>query len=153
VGKPAPPLDGTHWLGLKPPPLSQLRGRPVILFFWAHWCPDCKKEAPLLAQLLSAHASQGLALIGPTQHYGYVAQGAEAKPARETAYIDSIRKQFYSALAAMPAPVSEENFAAYGASTSPTLVFIDRQGIVRVYHPGAMSSAELEAGLKAILGG
>jgi thiol-disulfide isomerase/thioredoxin len=152
-GKPAPVLEVNHWLGPKPPALSQLRGKPVILFFWAHWCPDCKKEAPILARLASDYAARGLVLIGPTQHYGYVAGGEEAPPDRETSYIQSVRQKFYSMLAAMPVPVSEENFGAYGASTSPTLVFIDRKGIVRTYHPGAMSYEELVAGVQKILGG
>jgi thiol-disulfide isomerase/thioredoxin len=150
-GKPAPALDVSHWLGPKPTPLGQLRGRPVILFFWAHWCPDCKREAPLLARIASSYASQGLIVMGPTQHYGYVAGGADATREQETAYIESVRKEFYSALARMPAPLSEENFNNYGASTSPTLVFVDRKGVVRVYHPGAMSYEELVTGVRAIL--
>src|SRR5437899_4317085 len=36
-GKPAPALDVKSWLGPKPPPLSELRGKAVVLFFWAHW--------------------------------------------------------------------------------------------------------------------
>ena len=151
-GKPAPALDERRWLGPKPPSLAQLRGKAVILFFWAHWCPDCKKEGPLLARLLSEYGSRGLVLIGPTQHYGYVAGGVEAAPEQETAYMDAVRKQFYSELASMPAPVSEENFAAYGSSTSPTLVFIDRNGIVRLFHPGGMTYPELVGAVHAILG-
>jgi thiol-disulfide isomerase/thioredoxin len=151
-GKAAPPLDVSHWLGPKPATLEGLRGRPVILFFWAHWCPDCKKEAPLMARIASSYAARGLIVMGPTQHYGYVAGGADATRDQETAYIDSVRKKFYSALAQMPAPVSEENFNNYGASTSPTLVFIDRKGIVKLYHPGAMSYQELVTGVRAILG-
>jgi thiol-disulfide isomerase/thioredoxin len=150
-GKPAPALDVSHWLGAKPSPLDQLRGKPVVLFFWAHWCSDCKRVAPDLARLASTFAAQGLQVIGPTQHYGYVAGGADAPPKTETAYIESIRRQFYADLAAVPVPVSEENFRNYGASTTPTLVFVDRKGIVRQYHPGAMSYAELATGVKAIL--
>jgi thiol-disulfide isomerase/thioredoxin len=150
-GKPAPAIEVGHWIGPKPAPLEQLRGKPVILFFWAHWCSDCKHEAPLLARIASEYAAQGLVVIGPTQHYGYVAGGVEANREQETAYIDSVRKQFYAGLARMPAPVSEANFTRYGASTSPTLVFVDRKGVVKVYHPGAMSYAELMAGVRAIL--
>jgi thiol-disulfide isomerase/thioredoxin len=152
-GKPAPLLDVRHWLGPKPEPLDLLRGHPLVLFFWAHWCSDCKQQAPDLASIASQYASKGLLVIGPTQHYGYVEGGLDAPPQQETAYIDSIRKEFYSMLAAMPVPLSEENFRNYGASSTPTLVFVDRKGIVRLYHPGAMSSAELAAGIKLILGG
>jgi thioredoxin-related protein len=40
-------------------------------------------------------------------------------------------------------PLSEENFKAWGASTTPTLVLIDRTGVVRLYHPGRISYEEL----------
>src|SRR4029077_7694773 len=67
-GKPAPALDVREWLGPKPVPLDPLRGKPLILFFWAHWCSDCKRVAPDLAQLAGEHAAHGLLVIGPTQH-------------------------------------------------------------------------------------
>ena len=46
--------------------------------------------------------------------------------------------------------MSEENFKNYGASTTPTLVLIDRRGIVRVFHPGIMTLEELRAALNRI---
>jgi len=51
----------------------------------------------------------------------------------------------------MPAPVSGAIFARYGVSTTPTLVLIDRAGIVRLYHPGAMKQDELEARIQPLL--
>jgi thiol-disulfide isomerase/thioredoxin len=151
-GKPAPALDVSHWLGPQPAPLSQLRGKTLLLFFWAHWCSDCKNLLPDLVRLASEFGPKGLRIIGPTQHYGYVGGGVEATPQQETAYIESVRKQFYSALPDMPAPLSEENFKNYGSSSSPTLVLVDRKGIVRLYHPGAMSYRDLAAGVQSILG-
>jgi hypothetical protein len=89
-------------------------------------------------------------LIGPTQRYGYVAGGLEAPPEKETQYIESIRKQYYAPVADMPSPLSEANFVRYGSSSSPTLVFIDRKGIVRLYHPGSMTYAELVSAAELI---
>jgi thiol-disulfide isomerase/thioredoxin len=149
--KPAPPLDVRSWLGPKPVPIDRLRGKPLVLFFWAHWCSDCKRVAPDLARVASEYASKGLLVIGPTQHYGYVAGGQDASPRQETSYIDSVRKEFYAALVGMPVPLSEDNFRNYGASTTPTLVFVDRKGIVRLYHPGAMTYSEMAAEVKMIL--
>ena len=149
-GKLAPALEEREFLGAKPTPLLALRGKPVLLFFWAHWCPDCKQEEHILAQIEREYGPKGLVMIAPTQRYGYVANGDEAGPADELKYIEKIRHQFYADLLSLPAPVSEANFRNYGASTTPTLVLIDRQGIVRVYHPGAMTLEELRAALNRV---
>jgi len=149
-GRPAPALEESQYLGAKPTPLVALRGKPVLLFFWAHWCPDCKQEEHILAALTREYSAKGLVLIAPTQHYGYVANGEEAGPAEELKYIEQIRHQYYADLLSVPAPLSEANFRNYGASTTPTLVLIDRQGIVRLYHPGAMTLDELRAALNKV---
>ena len=149
-GKPAPALQATEFLGAKPAPLARLRGKPVMLFFWAHWCPDCKADEPLIAQLRSEYASKGLVVVGPTQRYGYVARGEEAPPAQELKYIEEVRQQYYKDLLDMPVPVSEENFKLYGASTTPTFVFIDTKGIVRQYHPGKMTLEEMRAAVNRL---
>jgi thiol-disulfide isomerase/thioredoxin len=150
-GKPAPQLDVAQWLGPKPAPLGQLKGHPVLLFFWAHWCGDCKAEVPELARLVAQYQSQGLVLIGPTQHYGYAAGGDDASREDETRYIDTVRSQYYSALPGMSVPLSEENFQRFGASTTPTLVVVDRAGIVRLYHPGAMPYSQLASKLAEVV--
>jgi len=151
-GKPAPPIEFADWLGPRPQPLAALRGHPVLLFFWAHWCPDCKAEAPILASLLKTYGPQGLVVEGPTRYYGSVAGGEEAPPSVEKPYIDQVRRQFYGMLPQMAAPISAPAFLAYGASTTPTLVLLDRAGVVRYYHPGAASEAELSAWIQKVVG-
>jgi thiol-disulfide isomerase/thioredoxin len=141
-GKPAPAIDMRQFIGAKPPTLAALKGKPVVLFFWAHWCPDCKRQGPILARLEREFASKGLVVLGPTQHYGYVADGADAAPAVETPYIAKVQKQFYADLK-MTVPLSQDNFKNWGCSTTPTLALIDRQGIVRLYHPGDLSYEQL----------
>ena len=149
-GKTAPALDEREYLGAKPVPLTALKGEPVLLFFWAHWCGDCKEEGPILAQIEKEYTGKRLVVVAPTQRYGYVARGEEAGPADELKYIDEVRHKFYADLLNVPAPISEENFKNYGASTTPTLVLIDRQGIVRMYHPGRMTLEEIRAALNKL---
>jgi thiol-disulfide isomerase/thioredoxin len=149
-GKAAPVLDQREYLGAKPVPLTSLKGEPVLLFFWAHWCGDCKQEGPILAQIEKEYAGKRLVVVAPTQRYGYVARGEEAGPAEELKYIDDIRHKFYADLLNVPAPISDENFKNYGASTTPTLVLIDRKGIVRMYHPGTMTLEEIRAALNKL---
>ena len=150
-GRPAPPLVETQYIGPKPPSLSALRGRPVLLFFWAHWCADCKHEEPIISRLESEYGPKGLAILGPTQRYGYAAYGEPANPQAELQYIDSVRRQYYADLSAMPVPVSKLNFDRYGASTTPTLVLINRRGIVAMYHPGVLSYEELRAEIEKLI--
>jgi cytochrome c biogenesis protein CcmG/thiol:disulfide interchange protein DsbE len=151
VGKPAPALEEKEWFGPKPPTLASLRGSPVLLFFWAHWCSDCKAEVAILAELRRTFAPQGLKVIGPTRLYGYVAGGEDAPVEKEKGYVEEVRQKNYVALADMPAPLSAANFITYGASTTPTLVLIDRAGVVRYYHPGAASEAELTEQIRGVL--
>lgn len=150
-GKPAPPLVESQYLGPKPLPLSTLRGRPILLFFWAHWCMDCKHEEPIISRLANEFGPKGLVLLGPTQRYGYAAQGEPASPQAELQYIDGVRRQYYSDLSAMPVPVSKLNFDRYGASTTPTLVLINRRGTVAMYHPGVLSYDELRAEIEKVM--
>jgi thiol-disulfide isomerase/thioredoxin len=144
-GKPAPALQMTQWLGPKPPVPASIKGKPVLLFMWAHWCGDCKAEVPIVARVRQEYAAKGLVVIGPTQHYGYAEKGRDVGREEELRYIEQIRQRFYAPLIDMPVPVSEENFRVYGVSTSPTLVLIDRRGVVNMYHPGAMTYEELSA--------
>ncbi|MGC2258509.1 MAG: redoxin domain-containing protein [Candidatus Sulfotelmatobacter sp.] len=150
-GRPAPPLRIEQFMGSKPPSLAQLKGSPVLLFFWAHWCVDCKAEAPIITQLRSEFASKGLTVVGPTRLYGYTAQVENATPSDELAYIDAVRHRFYSGLLDMPVPISKYNFDAYGASTTPTLVLLDRAGKVAMYHPGALPYDQLRAEIEKVV--
>jgi thiol-disulfide isomerase/thioredoxin len=150
-GKPAPELDVSDWVGSKPPTLASLRGKPVLLFFWAHWCVDCKAEVAIVGRVQKLYASKGLSVIGPTKLYGYLGGGEDAGPGSEKPYIDRVRQQYYTTISPMPAPLSAANFQAYGASTVPTLVLIDLAGIVRMYHPGAITETELSARIQSVL--
>jgi len=151
TGQPAPALNVTEYIGIRPISVAQLKGAPVLLFFWAHWCSDCKQEGGVIAELNSEFASRGLKVEAPTQLYGYAAYGENASPKDELGYIGRVWQHYYPGLQDIPVPVSKLNFDKYGASTTPTLVLIDRAGRVALYHPGVMSYDQLRAAIEKTL--
>ena len=152
-GKQAPAYDVSEYVGAKKPPtIESLRGKPVMLFFWAHWCGDCKSMATTLAELGAAYKDKGFTIVAPTQRYGYVAKRAPADAQTELAYIGQVAKEFYGAVD-WTVPVNNESFASYGSSTTPTIVLVDRHGVVRMYHPGQMKKEELEPHIKTLIEG
>jgi len=150
-GQTAPALDVSEFIGVKPPTMAALRGKVVLLFFWAHWCSDCKHQGPVLERLIARYGSKGLVIVAPTQRYGYVAGGVDATPKQETTYIRQVTQGNYAFLADYPVPLSQSNHDLYGVSTTPTLVLVDRAGTVRLYHPGLMAQRELEVEVQRLV--
>jgi len=150
-GKPAPRLESGVVLG---PRLSRSQSgpsQPTLLFFWAHWCQDCKAESPTVAKLLDKYRSRGLTVVAPTRRYGYVEGGRAAAPDRELRHIVDVRDTYYRFLKHESIPVSDDNHRQYGVASVPMHVLIDRDGIVRLYHPGRMTEEALEAAILAVL--
>jgi thiol-disulfide isomerase/thioredoxin len=153
-GKPAPVLDVSQGIaGHKPLPLSAHVGHPVLLFLWAHWCPDCKNEVAVVEKLMAKYGPRGLVVVAPTQHYGYIAGGQDAPPAVETKYIGEVFAKYYAGLGSVEIPLSAANFAKFGVSTTPTMVLVDGKGIVRLYNPGNASYEVLATKIESALRG
>ena len=131
--------------------MAALKGKVVLLFFWAHWCPDCKAQVPAIASALDKYRSQGFHVVAPTQRFGYIDSGQDAAPDEELRHIEQVFDQSYAILGDQSVPVSDENHKNYGVSTTPTLVLVDREGIVRLYRPGNMSEDDLDAAIRELL--
>jgi thiol-disulfide isomerase/thioredoxin len=140
-GRPAPELDPSY------------RGSPVLLFLWAHWCGDCKAQAPTIARLKHKYEPLGLRIMAPTRRYGEVSKIEHPTAAQEDQEIERVWKATYAELDGVAHPVNEAMMLAYGVSSTPTLVLIDRDGIVRMYRPTRMTEAELSHRIEALLAG
>ena len=145
-GESFPALEAQQFVGKRPPTSAELKGKVVLYYFWAHWCSDCRIQKPILDTLYKENAAKGFSVVGPTRFWGYVAGGEDASPERELEYLKT-----YPTPSWMPVPISEQNFANFGVSTTPTLVLVDRAGTVRLYHPGRMSYDELRGQIEPLL--
>ncbi len=150
-GTPMPPLRETEWIAGKPANADAWRGKPLLLFFWAHWCADCKAEAPIITRLAEEFEPKGLVVIAPTRLYGYTAQEENATPSQETAFVQKVFERYYSGIPKVQVPLNGGNFERFGASTTPLIVLIDRRGKVQLYHPGVMDEASLKSGIERIV--
>ena len=148
-GRKMPAITAERFIG--PEQSLDVAGKVALFYFWAHWCADCKIQKPALLELHEKYADRGLAIVAPTQLFGYVGRRTNVPPAEEIAYVEGPWLRANPMPDWMPKPLNQKNFADFGVSTTPTLVLVDRQGMVRMYHPGMMSLAELEAAILPLL--
>ncbi|MCW5964851.1 MAG: hypothetical protein KIT83_12500 [Bryobacterales bacterium] len=136
------PLPGSRTME---DPIGQ---RPVLLFFWAHWCSDSRAQGRTLSRFFESLQGSELVLVAPTRLFGYITKGTPAEEAEETAHIVTVLDADYPWLRDIPracVPFGRANFERYGASTVPTLALIDRHGAVCAYHPGVMKLETLQS--------
>lgn len=133
--EPAPELTGIDtWIGDKQVKLGDLRGKVVLLDFWATWCGPCFEAFPTLIDLDSKYKDSGLVILGVTRYYGT----ADGFPVDRNNEIELLRK--FKAAQKLPydLPVASDATTqkAWGATTLPTAVIIDKKGIVRYIESG-----------------
>jgi len=138
VGAPAPAWTNVAPVGTAPSSLAQLRGRVVIVDFWASWCGPCRMLAPRLSALKDKLGAQGLTVVGiTTDDAEKAAVFAERHQMRYPIVIDR----------------DGDTSKAYGITGLPTMLVVDKKGTVREVSIGfdPTGDARLEATVKALL--
>lgn len=135
IGAPAPPITGTTLDGSELD-LAAYRGQPIVVNFWASWCTPCRNEFPVLADALSAHEEDGMALVGVL---------FKDDPAPASAFVDDFG-------ATWPTVDDPDDAAAgaYRVVAPPQTYFIDAEGIVRGIHIGELLPEDFERQWKKI---
>ncbi|MCC6175852.1 MAG: TlpA family protein disulfide reductase [Chloroflexi bacterium] len=149
LGEPAPEIDVADWIQGEPTTLAGLRGRVVLLEFWATWCRPCIEAFPRLHELHARHAAEGLTVLALTR-YGPPVDDPTASRAHERDLVRTVVADRGLNFLVGIAP-DEQLQRRYGASGVPTMVLIDRQGIVRLI-TSAGDEATLDTALATYLG-
>lgn len=135
-------------IGRGPVRLSELRGKVVLLDFWATWCTYCVKTMPRLNALHEKYKGRGLVIVGLNEFEGHV-RGETATRAQELEYFRQFKRQMNVAYDFAVA-ADARNDVPYGVSGLPTAVLVDRRGRVRFLTIGA-SEEEAELLKKEIV--
>jgi cytochrome c biogenesis protein CcmG/thiol:disulfide interchange protein DsbE len=132
----APELSVTEWIDQRPLRLADLRGRVVLLDFWATWCGPCKQTFPILKNWHEKFKDRGLTILGVTQYYGRSEAGGGATPAEELSYLRQFKKENHLPYG-FAVSNTEANDETYNVSVIPTTFLIDRHGVIRFITLGA----------------
>ena len=150
LGSAAPELERIdQWYPGRPQTMAGLRGKVVLLDFWATWCLPCIKQFPALIGWDQTYKNDGLEVLGVTRYYGEV-KGLPVDLQTERDYL----KKFKTEQNITYDFVIGKDFGnqiKYGATSIPTTVLIDRQGIVRYIESGSNNEEEIERLIKKLL--
>jgi len=118
--------------------LSDFRGKPVLLNFWASWCGPCRLEMPFIQQIYEEWSDKGLVVL---------TVNLQEDPGRVKEFVESFGLSFPVLLA-----TNQEVPLAYNIRGIPATFFIDKNGIIQDIKIGAFSSgAEIERRLGKII--
>ena len=120
--------------------LSDLRGRAVILNFWASWCPPCKAEMPAMQRVYADYADQGLTIVAVNFTANDPRPNVEAFVAR------------YGLTFPIPLDEGGQVFATYRVYSLPTTFFVGPDGVIRdIVVGGPMAEALLRTRAESLL--
>lgn len=119
--------------------LSDLRGKAVLLNFWATWCEPCKIEMPWFVDLQNKYASQGLQVVGVAMD--------DASPSEISSFARKLGVNY-------PVLIGKEEVGAQygGIEYLPSTFYISRDGKILDHVFGLVSKSEIEANVEKALG-
>jgi thiol-disulfide isomerase/thioredoxin len=139
-GKQAPDFELKTVDGARTIKLSELRGKAVMVNFWATWCGPCKIEMPWFIEFKNKYGAQGLEIVGIAME--------DTEPAQIKAFTDKMGVNYTIVKG------KEAVATAYGeVEDLPTTFFVDRNGVIGAQYKGLHSKSDFEDRIKESLAG
>lgn len=163
IGKAAPDIDSKTWIGGEAKALSALKGRVVLVDFWATWCGPCRRVMPALNDMYKAHHKDGLEVLGVTRFYanGYMAAnkeqmlsgGENVKGMTEASFTEHVTAFKKNTGIEYPFVIGVEQDAKnYHVPGIPTLAVVGPDGNIALITLGSGSEALLQFAVNRLLG-
>lgn len=150
LGSVAPELEKVdQWFSGSPQTLVSMRGKVIMLDFWATWCGPCLAQMPTLARFYEDYKKDGLEILGMTRYYG-AQSGFSVDTESELEFLKKFKAEKnlpYDFVVGKDLT----NQIKYGATSIPTAVLIDRKGIIRYVESGSNDAEEIEAMIVKLL--
>lgn len=163
IGTEAPALDAAHFVAMDSVSMDDLKGKVVLLDFWAVWCGPCIATFPHLTEWHEKYSDKGLTIIGVTKFYGYSwdeeagrATRAETPPEPEVelAMLERFRESYELHHGFVVTPKDSEYSQAFQVTGIPQAVLLDKEGKIRMIKVGSgeANAKALEAEIESLLG-
>ena len=162
IGQPAPAIDPMEWVNGEPETLDSLKGKVVLLDFWAVWCGPCIATFPHLKHLDAEYGPKGLTIIGVTRQYNFSWDEATSNASRskdpvsledEMAMLEKFIAKHELTHRTMITPENSKMQSEYLVTGIPHVALLDKQGVVRLVKigSGGKNAEEIEAMVKTLL--
>lgn len=154
IEKTAPTISAETWINSKPLKLEELKGKVVVIDFWAAWCNPCRMVIPLLIEQYNKYKNKGLVIIGLTKLYGKYSDDTGNKGiVAKTEEINLVKAFVKRNNITYPSAIDVEgiNSKKYKITAVPTIVFINQQGKVVYIEVGAGQEKFIKDKIKELL--
>lgn len=162
IGTEAPEIDAQHFVAQDPVTMADLRGKVVLIDFWAVWCGPCIVTFPHLIDWHEKYSDRGLVILGATQFYGFkwdaeadrAVRGDDVSKEDELAMLEKFRELHKLRHGFFITPEASAYQKTFGVTGIPHAVLIDKSGKVSLVRIGSgeANARDIEAKIQELLG-
>ncbi|HLP45423.1 MAG TPA: redoxin domain-containing protein [Candidatus Kapabacteria bacterium] len=154
IGQQAFPISASTWLNSAPIKLEELKGKVVVVLFWAPWCTYCRALMPDIVNIYNENKDRGFIVVGYTRLYGTYRDdaGDKGKVTKEVE-IENIKNHLVRHNIPFPVGIGDDKatFELYKVPGLPTMVFIDKKGEIKYTKIGGGSIPFIKDKIKSLL--